>query len=254
MSDPFDRLRDTDTTAFTPDLGAIRSRARQITRRRQQLLGGSAVAVALIAVAGIFFTTKDDSHRTATFAQREPTAAPSIEAAPFAAADTAAAPTDGDAQKRAADSSAEQQATGASTAGGSAAVTAPNTMSSAPAPLAVTLSVKDRSSGRGADLTLKACNQSNESVSRDFATSQRYDFEVSKNGAVVWKYSEGRAFAQMVGDESWAPKQCKTWTATWDGMRSSGGLAGPGTYEVVGVLSTDPPLRTDPQKYCLDVC
>jgi hypothetical protein len=251
VSDPFDRLRDVDTSAYTPDVTAIRSRARKIERRRGQMIGGSAVAVVLVAVAGIVFSTRP-GHETSNLAEQKRAAAtPSLENAPFAAADTAASPVPSTALK-----SAAAPATGArDTQAGNTASTSQGAAVMAAPSLNVTVHVKDHSVGRGADLTLQACNPSTEtSVDRSFGSAQRYDFVAKRGGKVVWKWSDGRAFAEAVGEEHWAPKQCKSWTVAWDGSRSGGGPAGPGTYEITGMLTTSPATESAPVKYCLDVC
>jgi hypothetical protein len=107
---------------------------------------------------------------------------------------------------------------------------------------------------RGADLTLKACNPGSETVRREFRSGQRYDFAVSRSDEVVWRWSDGRAFTQGVGTETWKAKECKTWTERWDGMTSSGAPASSGSYEAVGVLTTSERQRTKPVSFCLEIC
>ena len=53
MSDPLDRLRGAPVPESTVDVGAIKARARKITRRRE--MGVSAAAVAVVLIAGIGF-------------------------------------------------------------------------------------------------------------------------------------------------------------------------------------------------------
>ena len=251
MSDPFDKLRDPDTSPFEPDVAAIRSRAKHIERRRQQLIGGAAVAVAFVAIAGIFITTRPGEHKTSSLAQGElkSRTSPTVENAPFSAADSAASTSPTPARVL----TAPQEKSNAGTA--AAPGSASRDLAAKPSNLNVTLSVKDRPVGRGADLTLQACNPSSDTaVERHFGSSQRYDFEVAQDGAVIWRYSDGRAFAQVVGTERFEPKQCRSWKTTWDGRRSSGGPAPPGTYQITGVLTSTDPTRTAARDYCLDIC
>jgi hypothetical protein len=121
--------------------------------------------------------------------------------------------------------------------------------------LEVTLDVKERSvPNRGAEFTLKACNTGPETVERHFPDAQRYDFAVKRNDDVVWRWSDGRSFAQVTGREEWEPGECKTWKETWDGMTTSGAPAPSGEYEAVGVLKTPNPQHAKAVEFCLDIC
>jgi hypothetical protein len=125
-----------------------------------------------------------------------------------------------------------------------------------PAALEVTLSVQ-RSVEQDADrheLTLRACNPEPRAVEVWFPAAQRYDFEVARDGAVVWRWSAGRSFAQVAADERWEPKSCKEWTESWNGTTDKGGPADPGRYQVTGVLAADPQRRTEPQEACRVAC
>jgi hypothetical protein len=84
-------------------------------------------------------------------------------------------------------------------------------------------------------------------VKRSFGSSQRYDFEVSQNDKLVWRWSDGMFFTQVVGEETWKSKECKTWTADWDATNSDGTPVATGDYEAVGILKTSPELRTSPK-------
>jgi hypothetical protein len=65
--------------------------------------------------------------------------------------------------------------------------------------------------GTGAPLTLS------------FPTAQRVDFAVEDStGAEVWRWSEGRVFAQTAGDERLDSASTRTWEGSWDGGRRRG--------------------------------
>lgn len=56
-----------------------------------------------------------------------------------------------------------------------------------------------------------------EEVVLRFPTAQRFDFLVlSSDGETVWRWSEGRLFAQVLGTERLAPGETVYYTAVWD--------------------------------------
>ncbi|CAM3658805.1 BsuPI-related putative proteinase inhibitor [Mesobacillus zeae] len=65
------------------------------------------------------------------------------------------------------------------------------------------------------DLILK--NDSNEALVFEFPTSQHYEITVSDpEGNVVYRYSEGKAFAQVIKNLMLQPGQKVTWKESWD--------------------------------------
>ncbi len=260
MTDPLEQLRGFDAPSSSPDVGAIRARSRRIQRRRQMALGGGAVAVALFAVVGVLIQA-DPVERPTTLAQRA-VDAPSaqIESVPDGA--TAGAEGSG---------STKSSAGGATSAGSAGAAPAetptkaePGRSSDAAALTAsegskgqgldATLEVKDRTVGRGAVFTLKACNPSTNETSRTFRSGQRYDFEVTRGEEVIWRWSDGMVFTQAVVEEHWKAKECKSWTEEWDGVSTSGTPASPGTYDASGILKSQPEQGAETKSFCLDVC
>ena len=60
--------------------------------------------------------------------------------------------------------------------------------------------------GEPITMTLKIFNYTEEDIVFHFNNSQRYDFIVEdKEGNEVWRWSEGRMFAQMLGEEILGP-------------------------------------------------
>ena len=102
--------------------------------------------------------------------------------------------------------------------------------------------------------TLQACNHTGGTVRTTWPTGQRYDFEVSRNGKLVWRWSDGRAFTQIYGTQDWQPNECHSWSETWNGTDSSGKPVSTGSYDVMGVLTTSPKQSTAPKAFCLDLC
>lgn len=256
MSDPLSRLGSLGSSERAPDLDAIKLRAHRIRRRRQTgLASAGAAAMAVIAVVGVLLATgPGDERGTTSLAE---------------ALDTAGTPTPAALEYRAPSAvksvPESQRVSGGSTTSGAAGgvsgaspstasrsdatkgevALAPAADSEAKDDLTVTLEVADQMIGRGKTFTLKACNSMSETVTREFGTSQRYDFEVSDaDGRLVWRWSDGMFFTQVVGEETWKARECKEWSEDWDGSTSDGGRAPAGDYTAVGVLEASPETRT----------
>lgn len=252
MSDPFDVLRGSATRG-TPDVGAIKGRARRIERRRRVAISSAAIVIVAVAVGGVVLRPNGGSSGK-TLAQRQLNSVTTSQPEQFkAAAPAAAAPASPSSATVAAGSAATAQRSPASAAGGAGPLTAPANEDRTSGTLQLTVTAQ----GAGAHMekfTLKACNGSDSAVAVTFPTGQRYDFEVRRNNSLVWRWSDGMAFTQMYGQESWAAKQCKTYSATWNGTSSSGGIAPTGSYTVTGILTSSPRQSTAPKAFCLDLC
>ena len=85
-------------------------------------------------------------------------------------------------------------------------------------------------------LELTGTNDGQTTLVLDFPDGQRYDFEViSEDGAVVWRWAEGRFFAQVLGRETLEPGASQRWTG-----RIEAGLPA-GVYRVIATLTTVEP-------------
>jgi hypothetical protein len=64
-----------------------------------------------------------------------------------------------------------------------------------------------------ARLELHVTNASDRPVALEFATSQRYDFEVRDgSGGVVWRWSDDLMFAQVLGEEVLASGETRSYS------------------------------------------
>ena len=81
-------------------------------------------------------------------------------------------------------------------------------------------------------ITLKIFNYTEEEITFHFNTGQRYDFIIEDvEGNEVWRWSEDRMFAMMLGEEVLGPTNPEvTYTAEYSDKLS------PGYYKITGIL------------------
>ena len=85
--------------------------------------------------------------------------------------------------------------------------------------------------------SLAVTNGSDERVSLTFPNSGKADFVVLEGDHEVWRWSNGRAFAQVVQTVELAPGEQIVLNGVWSDPA-------PGTYEAVGELRTNQPECT----------
>jgi len=256
VSDPFDVFR-TPARRAVPDVDAIKGRARRIERRRRVVISSAAIVIVAVAVGGVVLRP-GGGPSSDTLAQRQlnSTNATAQPEQLKAAGPAASAPvrTTADSNTTAGTAGTTSQRNAASSPGeASAPMMAPANGGGSGSALQLTVTAQ----GAGPHMekfTLQACNPSTSSVAVTFPTGQRYDFEVKRNNALVWRWSDGMAFTMMYGQENWAPKQCKTYTATWNGTNSNGAVAPTGGYTVTGIVASSPKQGSAPKAFCLDLC
>ena len=89
-------------------------------------------------------------------------------------------------------------------------------------------------------LELTGTNGGQAALILDFPDGQRFDFEViSEDGAVIWRWAEGRFFAQVLGRETLEPGASLHWTG-----RIEAGLPA-GVYRVLATLTTVEPRTVE---------
>lgn len=258
LSDPLNKLRGS-YTGPKPDIDAIRARAGRMERRRHIGLGTGGAVIAIVGLITLYSGVTPPPEKRSDIALEQ---APEPTKEIFAAVESPPQPDEQSAESRlAAESVDETRApdpTPLSNVDNLAAALERDEPSRDEAPpegeLEVTLSVDDNLFRRGASFTMNACNRGTEALEKNFASGQRYDFEVSKEGSIVWQWSTGQVFTQEYGTERWEVDQCKRYTEIWNGDRSEGGPADAGSYTVVGVLKSDPPVRSEVEPFCLDYC
>ena len=86
--------------------------------------------------------------------------------------------------------------------------------------------------GESIVMELIVFNRTAESITFDFRNAQHYDFIIEDaEGNSVWRWAEGRMFAQMLGEETLGPgREEVAYTETYAGPLEPGG------YKVTGIL------------------
>lgn len=86
--------------------------------------------------------------------------------------------------------------------------------------------------GESIMMTLKIFNYTEEDVVYHFNTSQRYDFVIEdEEGSKIWRWSEDKMFAMVLGEEILGPNNPEIIYAT-----EYKGKLSPGYYKVTGIL------------------
>lgn len=81
----------------------------------------------------------------------------------------------------------------------------------------------------GVAFAFAVTNDGDEPVDLTFSDALEADFAVRDGDDEVWRFSEGRMFAQALGSETLAPDETATYEATWSDPS-------PGDYVAVATL------------------
>lgn len=88
--------------------------------------------------------------------------------------------------------------------------------------------------GQPIHLSLTVANHTASEVLLSFKDAQRFDFRLEQAGREVWRWSQGRMFAQMLGQEKLSPGAVLTFSATCQEKLA------PGLYRVTGTIVAHP--------------
>lgn len=88
-------------------------------------------------------------------------------------------------------------------------------------------------------------NMTNAEKTLTLTTTQSYDCVVSDpDGREIWRWSNGRMFAQILTEMKFAPREEKRFAEVWDQLRSDGSSPAPGRFEAVGTIPAGIPGTT----------
>ena len=89
--------------------------------------------------------------------------------------------------------------------------------------------------GEPITITLSLTNCAENDVNLFYSDSQRYEFIVKdEGGEEVWRWSEGKEFAQEPGEESVKSGEVLALTEIWDQRDQDGQLVPLGLYQILG--------------------
>lgn len=105
-------------------------------------------------------------------------------------------------------------------------------------PLALTLTT-DQSTylpGQAVRITLTITNPSNIDVTLSFRSSQQGDFMIRRDEEEIWRWSDGRVFAQALTKMRLGPNERRQIHATWDQKDRKGREVSAGSYEAAALF------------------
>lgn len=88
--------------------------------------------------------------------------------------------------------------------------------------------------GEGA--TFRIVAQASAPVRHTFATGQRYDIRIEREGRTVWRWAAGRMFTQATFEQMLSPEAPWEFRERWNGLDLNGKPLAPGRYRVVAAL------------------
>jgi len=84
-------------------------------------------------------------------------------------------------------------------------------------------------------ITLIKVNISNRTLTLNYPTAQRFDFIAISREQEVWRWSTGRAFAQVTGRVTLRPGQLQVFRVVWDLRDNQGNPVPPGPVTICGI-------------------
>jgi hypothetical protein len=117
--------------------------------------------------------------------------------------------------------------------------------------VSLSLQVEAVAEGEEHRFILKVQNIASQLLALDFNSSQDFDFVVrdSVDGDEIWRWSEARFFSAVVRSEAIRPGSERTFEAVWNHRDADLNDVVPGMYQLVGILTTEPPLESMPLEF-----
>jgi hypothetical protein len=98
-------------------------------------------------------------------------------------------------------------------------------------------------------MTIEVTNKADRTITLTFPSAQRYDFIVKRGKQTIWRWSDERMFAQVVGRHEIAPGETLAYEYTWDQTTADGTKPELGAYTVEGLLMLSPPFEVGPKPF-----
>jgi hypothetical protein len=100
----------------------------------------------------------------------------------------------------------------------------------------------------GTKFLLTVINSTDKLVPLSFRSGQTYDFSVidASTGQEVWRWSRRQYFSQVLRQEALRPNRNLMYEATWNHRDNDLNVVTPGKYKVIGSLSIQPFLESEP--------
>jgi hypothetical protein len=110
------------------------------------------------------------------------------------------------------------------------------------------LVVSAESAPGGLKLEMLVVNVSDKLLPFKYNSSQNYDFVITDpaTGQEVWRWSRGTVFAQVVRSDSIRGSSKWTYSEVWNRRDNDKNPVSPGRYRLVGILSSQPPIQSEP--------
>lgn len=92
--------------------------------------------------------------------------------------------------------------------------------------------------GEAVPVELVLTNRSDNAVRIPLNTGQKYEFEIWQGNKMVWRWSQGRFFTQVLGNTVIQPNEEVTYRIQWDQRNADGQRVPAGTYQVRAYVPT----------------
>ncbi|HOJ21882.1 MAG TPA: BsuPI-related putative proteinase inhibitor [Armatimonadota bacterium] len=118
------------------------------------------------------------------------------------------------------------------------------------APMTATLRVTPTRArpGEKFELRLTVTNNGQREERLLFRSGQKFDFTVTRDQKVVWRWSHGRAFTMALEQITLKPGESRTFEAVWEQKDNAGKEVPEGEYLVTSVITAHPEIRAAPVK------
>jgi len=121
-----------------------------------------------------------------------------------------------------------------------AAAAAPGPPGKAVRALNVTLEIPKKrfSAGESVPLKLTLANGGGQPVIVPFRSGQKFDFELLRDGKLIWNWANGRMFTQALAPMRLKPGESTSFTTQWDQRSNAGAPVPAGAYTVRAFVTT----------------